>query len=404
MLLKNRIFRIILASDIIQQSAIWIRNMALLFFIMEQTNGNPMAISLLTILEYAPIFVFSIIGGLLADRWNPKKTMIAGDLLSAASIAVIILLVESSWWQAVYGAVFVSAILSQFSQPSSAKMFKSHIPEEDVPSAIGITQSMSSLFIILGPILGTTIYQWAGLSASLIVLPVLFLISAAILSFLPKEVVVAEKTKSTFRADLSAGLQFVNSEKSLKKLFLIFSVIGLAAGLVQPLEIFIVTERLGLSKEHLQWFVAADGIGLLIGALITVVFTGLLSLRYLFPVAVFFLGVTFAVEALSVWPILTGVFRFANGILLAIVNTAVGSYIITKIPTEMVGRVNGIFTPISMAALLLGTSSAGVLAQMLGILPVYIMAAVICWIVIGPSFKLHFQKDTKNELTNGVNI
>jgi MFS family permease len=78
-LLRNRVFQIIMATDTIQQMSIWIRNMAVLFFVIEQTNANPVAISLITIFEYLPIFVFSYFGGAMADKWNPKKTMIIGD-------------------------------------------------------------------------------------------------------------------------------------------------------------------------------------------------------------------------------------------------------------------------------------------------------------------------------------
>lgn len=72
-LLRNRVFVIVATADLLQQVSIWIRNMALLFYIMNQTNNDPTAVSLLTALEYLPIFVFSLLGGTFADRWNPKK-------------------------------------------------------------------------------------------------------------------------------------------------------------------------------------------------------------------------------------------------------------------------------------------------------------------------------------------
>ncbi|XID92390.1 MFS transporter [Paenibacillaceae bacterium WGS1546] len=404
MLMRNRTFRLIFMSDLLQQMAIWIRNMALLYFVMERTNGDKFAVSLLTVIEYAPIFIFSIVGGLLADRWNPKRTMIASDLLSAASIGVILVLIANDAWQSLYAAVLVSAILSQFSQPSSAKMFKAHIPEEQVPAAIGLTQSMSSLFLILGPVAGTAVYQWAGLQASLIVLPILFLLSAVVLSFLPSDKRKKTEAPTTLREDLREGIRFVKKEGGLKRLFLAFALIGIGAGLVQPLEIFIVTERLGLPPDNVQWFAAADGLGLLIGALLAAAFTGLLKLRFLLPAALVFLGVTYVVEALSVWPVLTGIFRFLSGILLAVVNTAVGSYVITKIPGDMVGRVNGIVTPLFMGALLLGTSGSGILSSAAGLIPIYLAAACLCVIAALPALGLRLDLGKRTESTKGEAI
>ena len=77
-LLRNKAFLIVTGSDLLQNLAIWIRNMAILYYVMDRTQGSPIAVSLITVLEYAPIFVFSIIGGALADRWNSKRTMILG--------------------------------------------------------------------------------------------------------------------------------------------------------------------------------------------------------------------------------------------------------------------------------------------------------------------------------------
>lgn len=392
MLYQNRTFRIILFSDVLQQLAIWIRNMALLFFVMEQTNGNKVAVSLLSILEYAPILIFSIVGGVLADRWNPKRTMIASDLLSTASIGVIMVMLANDWWEALYVSVFVSAIVSQFSQPSSAKVFKRHIPEDQVPAAVGLSQSLSSLFLILGPIVGTAIYQWAGITTSLLVLPALFLLSAAALTRLPKDDKPKEHSNASLKSDLTSGYRFVMAEKSLLRLFLTFAFIGLAAGLVQPLEIFIVTERLGLSKENVQWFATADGVGLLLGSLLAALLPKLLQAKYLLPLALTFLGITFIVEGSSIWPLVTGAFRFANGVLFAVLNTAVASFVIAKIPDGMVGKVNGLMTPLFIGATLLGTAVSGLLATTIGLVPVYLIAAAICLISVLPSLKVHFQR------------
>ncbi|WP_413065761.1 MFS transporter [Siminovitchia sp. 179-K 8D1 HS] len=92
-LFSNRSFVLLMLSDLLQNLGIWIRNMALLFFVMEKSGGNPVAVSLLTMIEYAPIFLFSIVGGVLADRWRPKRTMLWGDILSFFSILLILFVV-----------------------------------------------------------------------------------------------------------------------------------------------------------------------------------------------------------------------------------------------------------------------------------------------------------------------
>lgn len=131
--LRNRIVQAILLSLLFVQIGIWVRNFAILLFVVEKTNGDPFAVSMISVAEFAPIFLFSFIGGTYADRWRPKRTMIWCDFLSAISIFAVLLSLMYGGWQTVFLVTLVSAILSQFSQPSGMKLFKIHVPEEQVP-------------------------------------------------------------------------------------------------------------------------------------------------------------------------------------------------------------------------------------------------------------------------------
>ncbi|TGU58115.1 MFS transporter, partial [Mesorhizobium sp. M00.F.Ca.ET.186.01.1.1] len=98
----NRIFLTVFVTDTLENIGIWIRNMALLYYVMETSGNNPTAVSLLTAIELVPILLFSIIGGALADRWNPKRTMMTGNLLSALSVLLIVYLLWHGMWVAVF--------------------------------------------------------------------------------------------------------------------------------------------------------------------------------------------------------------------------------------------------------------------------------------------------------------
>ncbi|EEM07095.1 Major facilitator superfamily MFS_1 [Bacillus pseudomycoides] len=212
-LFKNRAFMLVMASDILQQFAIWIRNMALLYFVMERTNNDPVSVSLLSVMEYAPIFVFSFIGGALADRWNPKRTMVVGDMLSMVSIIGIVFLLKMDYWQAIFFAALVSAVVGQFSQPSSSRIFKRYVEEKHVANAIAINQTLQSLFMIFGPVVGSIVYTQLGLFISLYSLIGLFVLSAITLSFLPRWI-EKEKTEGiSLWNDIKEGWRYVLQQK-----------------------------------------------------------------------------------------------------------------------------------------------------------------------------------------------
>ncbi|XOJ00904.1 MFS transporter [Paenibacillus polymyxa] len=388
-LFRNKAFLIVTGSDLLQNLAIWIRNMAILYYVMDRTQGSPIAVSLITVLEYAPIFVFSIIGGALADRWNPKRTMILGDILSALSIVMIIGVLSSGYWQILYVATFVSSIVSQFSQPSSLKIVRRNVKGEHLQSAIAITQSGQSLFLILGPIVGTFIYTAMGIQASMYALLILFLISALLLTFLPKDATQRE-TNTSLLADIKEGWQYVARSRSLKMLSLVFICIGLSAGLISPLGIFLITERLGLEATSLQFLSGASGIGLLIGGGIGAAVSGKLNQTLTLIVGVLCLAVATMGEVLSSWFWLTLVISFLSSISLAFINVIISTYLVTRIDEHLIGRVNGTITPLFIGSMLLGSSMAGVLMNSTSIYIVYAISVTVMMLGIVPAMRIQF--------------
>lgn len=388
-LFRNKAFLIVTGSDLLQNLAIWIRNMAILYYVMDQTQGNPIAVSLITVLEYAPIFVFSIIGGALADRWNPKRTMILGDILSALSIVMIIAVLSSGYWQILYVATFVSSIVSQFSQPSSVKIVKRNVEEEHVQSAIAITQSGQSLFLILGPIVGTFIYTFMGIQTSMYALLILFVTSAILLTFLPKDS-AQQETETSLLADIKEGWQYVGQSRSLKMLSLVFICVGLSSGLISPLEIFLITERLGLEQTSLQFLSGVSGLGLLIGGGIAAAFSGKMNQTLTLMVGLMCLAVTTMGEVLSSWFWLTLVISFLSSISLAFINVIISTYLVTQIDERLIGRVNGTITPLFMGAMLLGSSMAGVIMNNTSLVIVYIISVTVMILSILPGMRIQF--------------
>ncbi|MFC6602196.1 MFS transporter [Ectobacillus funiculus] len=269
-LFQNQVIRTILLSVLFLQIGIWVRNYSILLYVIEKTNENPVAVSLISVAEFAPIFLFSFIGGTFADRWRPKRTMVWCDVLSAASVFIVLLTLFFGSWKVIFFATLVSSILSQFSQPSGMKLFKLYVPAELIQMGMSMYQTIFAL-MILGPVLGTFVYQHFGILTAVAIMGIAFLCSAAVLLMLPADPAPAEeKPKTTLVEEMKEGFRYVLNSRPLTLLGGCFAAAGLAIGLTQPLGVFLITERLGLPKEDLQWLMAAFGIGMILGGGITV--------------------------------------------------------------------------------------------------------------------------------------
>jgi len=377
-LIRNRIVRTILLSVFFLQIGIWVRNYAILLFVMEQTNEDPVAVSLISVAEFAPIFLFSFIGGTFADRWRPKRTMIWCDLLSAVSIFVVLLTLVFGSWKAIFFATLVSSVLSQFSQPSGMKLFKLHVSEQLIQLGMSMYQTIFAVFMILGPIIGTFVYQHYGITAAISIMGVAFLLSAAVLLLLPPDREVSEREeKTTLWQEMKAGFRYVLGNRSLTSLGGCFAAAGFALGLTTPLAVFLITERLGLPKEQFQWLMAANGIAMILGGGLTMGMAKKVS-----PLKLLVFGMTvsacgFLMMGLSTQLWLTLLAQFISGLVMPCIHIGINTMILQNTDTEFVGRVNGILTPLFMGAMVLTMSIAGWLKETFSLVAMFEVATVL---------------------------
>jgi DHA3 family macrolide efflux protein-like MFS transporter len=376
-LLRNRFVQAILLSGLLLQIGIWVRNFAVLLFVMDMTNGDPFAVSMISVAEFAPIFIFSFIGGTFADRWKPKRTMVWCDLLSAVSVFAVLLTLAYGTWKAVFFATLVSAILSQFSQPSGMRLFKIHVPEELMQLGMSLYQTMFAVFMVLGPILGTFVYQRYGIEIAIGIMGIAFILSAVVLLFLPPDQELGEeKPKTTLREEMAAGFSYVLSNRALTTLGGCFLAAGLA-GLIQPLVIFLVTERLGLPKEYIQWLMTANGLAMIAGGGIAMGLTKKVAPQTMLAIGMVVSAVSLIVTGLSTSLWLTLAAQFFGGIVLPAIQIGINTMILKNTEESFVGRVNGILSPLFMGAMVVTMSIAGWLKSLFHIVAMYEMAAVL---------------------------
>lgn len=379
--LRNRFVQVIMLSAVLLQIGIWVRNFAILLFVMDKTGNNPYAVSLISVAEFAPIFLFSFIGGTFADRWRPKRTMVLCDLLSALSVFIVLLVIAFSTWQAVFFVTFISSILSQFSQPSGMKLFKGHVPGEQLQMGMAMFQTLIAVFMIIGPVLGTFFYQRFGINFSIAIMGLAFLMSAGVLAFLPPDrVETGEKPEGDFWREFADGFRYVWNRKILTVLGAVFFVAGLAVGLIQPLGIFIVTERLGLPKESLQWLMVVFGAAMLIGGGFVLSLSRKVVPQRLLALGLLINTISVSGIGLSTSWLLTLSFQFLNGLFMPCIHVGINTLILQMSEEEYVGRVNGVLNPLFLGAMVITISFAGWLKVIFSLVTMYLFSAVLFFV------------------------
>jgi len=375
---RNRFVQVIMASSIFLQIGIWVRNFAILLYVMDKTNNNPIAVSLISVAEFAPIFIFSFIGGTFADRWRPKRTMVWCDLLSAISVFVVLLTIIFGTWQGVFFVTFVSSILSQFSQPSAMKLFKIHVPEEYMQTGMAIFQTVMSIFMIIGPMLGTIVFQKFGINIAISIMGIAFLLSASVLTLLPADVIIERENITTnFWEELKEGFTYVWQERDLTILGSVFAAAGLAVGIIQPLGIFIIVERLGLPKENLQLLFMVNGAAMFIGGGLIMTIAKKVMPQKLLAIGLVVNAISMVGMGLSSSWVIILMFQFLNGFFMPCIQIGINTLILQLTKSEFVGRVNGVLNPMFMGFMVITMSLTGWLKGQFSLAVLYIAAGLL---------------------------
>ncbi|RCX16505.1 putative MFS family arabinose efflux permease [Fontibacillus phaseoli] len=391
-LFSNRFYQTILISNIFLQIGIWVRNFAILMFVTEKTNSDPLAISLISVVEFAPIFVFSFIGGAFADRWKPKRTMIWCDFLSALSVFAVLITLLYESWEAVYFATFISAILSQFSQPSVMKLFKQHVHPEKLQQGMALFQSLVAIFMVLGPTLGIFSYHQFGINISIGVMGVAFLLSALVLFRLPadEEQETKGERNSKLRQELADGFRYVWRSPILRVLGATFAIAGFAVGTIQTLGLFVVTERLGQPKEFLQFLLMVNGVAMLIGGAVIMTLSKKIPPQILLAFGMAVSAVCIVGMGLSTSIPLTLVLQFLNGLTFPCIQIGINTLILQSTEQSYVGRVNGVLSPMFMGMMVMMMSLSGVLKKLFPLVGIYAFSGIVMMlgaVILIPIFK-----------------
>src|SRR5262249_14277926 len=249
----------------------------------------PLAVSGILGATIAPEFVLAPLAGVLADRWNKRRTMLAMD---AARAIVIVLLVPATGlvplpflptqhlplaWQLgiIYAIVILASACTQLFNPSMLALVGVIVPEPYRARASGLRQTASSVAAILGPSLAALLFftvgvQWALLLNALSFV-VSFLIILAIRAPTAAQAETAEPSESVLR-EFRAGLRFYFGNRVLVTLLVTSVLTLLGFGALNTLDIFFVTQNLRAAPGVYGLLNSAQGVGLIAGAIFAAAF------------------------------------------------------------------------------------------------------------------------------------
>jgi MFS family permease len=173
--LRYRNYRLFFGGQVISQTGSWMQRIALAWFILQLTH-SPFDVGLMAFAQFTPYMLFGLFAGVLADRLDARRTVIAtqtAQLVSASALAWIALGGFAQPWM-LYTIAFVNGTVLVLDVPSRQQLTYRMVGREDLPNAIALNSTLFNASRIFGPAVAGALLA-AGVGVSFLVNAVSFL-------------------------------------------------------------------------------------------------------------------------------------------------------------------------------------------------------------------------------------
>ncbi len=175
-------------------------------------SQDPLALGLLGLVEAIPALSSSLFGGHYADRYDRKTIAVVTRTISvvaAVCLAFISLNVQALGLAAIYAVVFVASMVRGFGDPAVSAFEAQVIPRELYVNAATWSGSAGQATAILGPAVGGLVIGYLGVTASYVLIAVLFAGALLCVSLIKKKPMPPVQEEESVWASIAVGVRYV---------------------------------------------------------------------------------------------------------------------------------------------------------------------------------------------------
>ena len=353
----------------------WMQIVAQNWLVLSLT-GSSFFLGLDAFLQQLPIILFTLVGGVFADRYDRRRTLIVSQVVqmsTSGALAVLMFFHVVQIWH-ILALSFVTGCAQSFGGPAYQSLIPSLVDKKDLPNAVALNSIQFNVARVLGPLLFAATLavftQWGynepqAMNACFLLNSLSFLVVINTLMMLHVKHIPPAKT-GAMKDELRNGLNYVRNQGTLVELTILAAAttfLGFAVLTFLPLFAQQVFKEGASTYSHLM---AYSGAGSIVGALMVAWLGKFNRMGLTALVMQIVYGVLIIAFAISRSLVLSELLLFLTGIALMMVFSTVTSLVQLIAPNEMRGRVMSIYMLAFRGGMPLGSLVSGWLATYIG--------------------------------------
>lgn len=378
----------------------WVYLIALNLIVLDMT-GSALAVAGLYIVKPAATLLTNFWSGNVIDRVDQRNLIITLDLLRAVLIACLPF--ASTLWL-IYVFVLLINMAGSMFEPASMTYITKLIPEKNRQRFNAFRSLIDSGAFLIGPAVAGVLFMMGTPVTAIYLNAVALLVSAIILSFMPKleqkkgDVKLPERMSwEIVRADWRIVIAFSKRYVLVMTVFFLFSCMMVMATAIDSQEATFSKRVLGLTDGEYGFLVSIAGSGIIVGAIVNTVFTKKLTVAALIGGGSVMVSIGYLVYAFSssFAGAATGFFILAFS--LAFANTGFHTFTQNHIPVDVMGRTVSVYSLLEALLIIITTAIIGVASELISVQPVVVASTAVMFgislLLLAVSFKQSKESD-----------
>lgn len=367
--LEHRNYRLFFSGQSISLVGTWMTRIATSWLVYRLT-GSSLLLGVVGFAGQIPSFLLAPFAGVLVDRWNRHRLLVATQVLAmlqSLALAVLALSGVINIRHVIWLSVF-QGLINAFDMPARQAFVVEMVERrEDLPNAIALNSSMVNAARLLGPSIGGVVIAAVGEGWCFMIDAVSYL--AVIASLVAMKVtprVTKKMSEAKMLRQLREGFGYAAHFAPIRKLLLLLALVSLVGMPYTVLMPVFADEVLRGGPNTLGLLMAASGVGALAGAMFLAARKSVLGLGTLIPLTAAGFGAGLIAFSFSrvLWVSL--VMMVLTGLGFMVQMAASNTVLQTIVEEDKRGRVMSFYTMAFMGTAPFGSLLAGSVADRIG--------------------------------------
>ena len=364
---RHRNYRIFFTGQIVSLAGTWMQNVALAWLVIE-LSGSPLAIGALAFWRFVPFTVFGLVAGVVADRIESRKLVMATQACAMAiSIALaVVTLTGTATLPIVYVLAALGGIALAFDAPGRQSLTFQMVGPRELPNAVALNSGLFNGSRVIGPAIAGLVIAAVGTGLCFVLNAVSFLAVLTALAIVREEELrpVVRDPSTRVIEGIRRGFAYAWNDPQLRLILGVVTVVSTVGFNFHVLVPLLAADTLHVGPEGFGLLSAAFGLGALVGALATATFREA-SWR-LFAIGTASFGVFALCLAAVHNAVLAGVVLFAIGLSFTLFTANANALVQLTAPDHLRGRLIGLYLFAFLGLAPVGGLLAGWLAEVGG--------------------------------------